>query len=141
MQFIYIAHARTHTHMNACLVICFLGRHPEQGWGRLGKKELWLQLPAQVCPAFTSLLHPLTQPLVPLPPGSQVQLGDTTAVDKVLRESVGHEDVVLGHSGDACVVADDARQADLGQGLLLPRAEYTLVLPPKPAWEHHGRGT
>lgn len=103
------------------------------GWGCLGKKELWLQLPAPVCSAFPSLLHPLTQPLIPLPPGSQVQLGDTSAVDKVPREFVGHEDIVLGHSGDACVVTDDARQTDPGQGLLLLLAEYALVLPPKPA--------
>lgn len=54
----------------------------------------------------------------------------------MLRELVGHEDVVLGHGGDACIVADNAGQGDLGQGLLLPRAEHVLVLPPKPAWEH-----
>lgn len=78
-----------------------------------------------------------TQPLVPDPPGSQVQGRECTAVDKVPREPVGHEDVFLGHDGDARVVADDAGQGDLGQGLLLLLAEHALVLPPKPARETH----
>lgn len=79
---------------------------------------------------------PLTQPLVPFPPGSQVQCRKCTALDKVPRKRVGHEDVVLGHGGDARVVADDARQGDLGQGLPLLCAEHVLVFPPKPAREH-----
>lgn len=79
---------------------------------------------------------PLTQPLVPFPPGSQVQCRKCIALDKVPRKCVGHEDVVLGHGGDACVVADDARQGDLGQGLPLLCAEHILVFPPKPAREH-----
>lgn len=80
--------------MDECLVIRFLGRFSERGWARLGRGDLWL--------------HPLTQPLVPLPPGSQVQRGECTAVDKVPRECVGPEDVVLRHGGDARVVTDDA---------------------------------
>lgn len=79
---------------------------------------------------------PLTLPLVLFPPGSQVQCREPTAADKVPRESVGHEDVVLGHDSDACVVTDDAGQGDPGQGLLLPLAEHAVVLPPEPAREH-----
>lgn len=90
--------------------------------------------PRDAQPHFPAAL--LTLPLAPFPPGSQVQCRHPTAADKVPRESVGHEDVVLGHEGDACVVTDDAGQGDLGEGLLLLLAEHALVLPPEPAREH-----
>lgn len=91
--------------------------------------------PQVASPCFTSPPHPpLTQPLVTVPPGSQVQCWECATVDKVPREHVGHEDVVFGHSGDARVVADDSGQGDPGQRLLLLAAEHTSVLPPKPAW-------
>lgn len=94
----------------------------------------WYQLAAQVHPSW---LCTLTQPLRLLP-GSQIQCRESAALDKVPGKGVGHEDVVLGYSGDACIVADDTGQGDLGQRLPLLLAEYILVLPPKPARGHHG---
>lgn len=109
---------------------------PEWGWAHTGKGDLWLRWASPRMPGLHLTCVPQTQPLVPFPPGSQVQRRKCAAVDKVLRELVGHEDIVLGHGGDACVVADDAGQGDIGQGPLLLCAEHILVLPPKPAWEH-----
>ena len=107
----------------------------EQGRDHLGKgNPCGPSGPAQGRPSFTSPPHPLTQPLVTLPPGSQVQCRERIAADKVPGERVGHEDVVLGHGGDARVVTDDAGQGDLGQRPLLLPGEHALVLPPKPAW-------
>lgn len=88
------------------------------------------------CPSVPSPAHPLTQPLVTVPPGGQVQRGECVTADKVPRERVGHEDVVLGHGGDARVVADDSGQGDPGQRLLLLPTEHARVLPPEPAWGH-----
>ena len=102
----------------------------------VGSPREGISVAATASPGVPSLhltKHPLTQALVCASPGRQVQCRKCTALDKVPREGVGHEDVVLGHGGDACIVADDARQGDLGQSLLLSLAEYTLVLPPKPA--------
>lgn len=110
--------------------------HPQNPQGRvhLGKSSLWFQVDNQIHP---SVQQSLTQDLS-LPPGSQVQPRDGATVDKVSWVRVGHEDVVLGHGGDASVVTDDARKGDTGQGLSLLGTEHTWVLPPKPAWEHHG---
>ena len=122
-------HAHTHTHVQ--LLVVSLGR----GSAREGR-ALWAQPASPEMPSRHLPAAPLTLPLALFPPGSQVQCRETTAADKVPRECVGHEDVVLGHDSDACVVTDDAGQGDLGQGPLLPLAEHALLLPPEPAREH-----
>ena len=135
MQFRFTVHTHTHTRMSGCQWCLWLASRTGRGSPREGR-ALWPQPASPEMPSLHFPAAPLTLPLVLFLPGSQVQCREPTALDKVLRESVGHEDVVLGHDGDACVVTDDAGQGDPGQGLLLLLAEHTTVLPPEPAWEH-----
>ena len=128
-------HTHTHTRMSGCQWYLWLASRTGRGSPREGR-ALWPQPASPEMPSLHFPAAPLTLPLVLFLPGRQVQCREPTALDKVPRESVGHEDVVLGHDGDACVVTDDAGQGDPGQGLLLLLAEHAIVLPPEPARNH-----